>query len=470
MRKSQDTPVEKWLYETFHSLWSMHEGYVEGEVSAKEFYREIFPEGELEKRGEHVTGKYCGIAVQIPKDGRVKRFSVTDDLDVIDELVASDDFCVMSPISYAGKSQRQEMARFMYALTIDLDGLIIKEDGDAYGLRMLWYQMTGIRNTAAAHAAHPVPTFIVSSGTGVHLYYVFEKPVPLFPNVIKQLHAMRHFLVTNIWNKYVTTLSKNKQYESVTQAFRMVGSVTKDGRRVRAWRTGSKVSVEYLNEHVPDSAKITRFSYKSDLPLAQAKEKYPEWYQRRIVEGKPKGSWTASRALYDWWLEKSSEGIGQVREGHRYFYIMCLAIYARKCGISQQELEDDAYKLIRQLDKIGDSVNNPFTREDVTKALEAYNATYQTFPRYQIELLSGISMPPNKRNGRKQLVHLKGARAIRDINDEANGTDWRYHGGAPTKQEQVRAWRKANPEGRKIDCERETGLSRHTVLKWWAAD
>ncbi len=31
----------------------------------------------------------------------------------------------------------------------------------------------------------------------------------------------------------------------------------------------------------------------------------------------------------------------------------------------------------------------------------------------------------------------------------------------------VQNWRQQHPDGRKIDCERETGLSRHTVLKWW---
>ena len=30
-------------------------------------------------------------------------------------------------------------------------------------------------------------------------------------------------------------------------------------------------------------------------------------------------------------------------------------------------------------------------------------------------------------------------------------------------------WRQLHPDGKKIECERETGLSRHTVLKWWEA-
>lgn len=49
--------------------------------------------------------------------------TVTDELDAIDKMVSSDEFCLMSPISYAGKSRKSENARYMYALVIDLDGV-----------------------------------------------------------------------------------------------------------------------------------------------------------------------------------------------------------------------------------------------------------------------------------------------------------------------------------------------------------
>lgn len=57
------------------------------------------------------------------------------------------------------------------------------------------------------------------------------------------------------------------------------------------------------------------------------------------------------------------------------------------------------------------------------------------------------------------------ARAIRD-ELYPNG-EWRNKEGQPSKHEIVSKWRKSHPDGRKIDCERDTGLSRHTVLKWW---
>ena len=39
--------------------------------------------------------------------------------------------------------------------------------------------------------------------------------------------------------------------------------------------------------------------------------------------------------------------------------------------------------------------------------------------------------------------------------------------GRPNAKEIVLRWRSFNPEGRKVDCQRETGLSKPTVLKWW---
>lgn len=35
----------------------------------------------------------------------------------------------------------------------------------------------------------------------------------------------------------------------------------------------------------------------------------------------------------------------------------------------------------------------------------------------------------------------------------------------PDKAKIVEDWRNAHPDAKKIDCERETGLSRHTILK-----
>ena len=83
------------------------------EIEPKDFYRLVFPEGELEAEGEYTDGKYNAIAVAVGEDTsqnkpKAKRYTVTDELGKIDLLTASDDFCIMSPISYAGKSRKSE--------------------------------------------------------------------------------------------------------------------------------------------------------------------------------------------------------------------------------------------------------------------------------------------------------------------------------------------------------------------------
>lgn len=50
------------------------------EVSPMDFYREIFPAGELQKKGEKEEGKYSAIAIQFVSESKRKRFTVTDDL------------------------------------------------------------------------------------------------------------------------------------------------------------------------------------------------------------------------------------------------------------------------------------------------------------------------------------------------------------------------------------------------------
>lgn len=41
-----------------------------------------------------------------------------------------------------------------------------------------------------------------------------------------------------------------------------------------------------MNSFYPEEFQVTEFVYKSNLTLNQAQKKYPEWYQKRIVEKK----------------------------------------------------------------------------------------------------------------------------------------------------------------------------------------
>lgn len=434
------------------------------EVEPKDFYRNIFPAGELEERGRLETGKYNAIAVELlpieedsleqpGKKINARKYIVSDDLAVLDNLLHSDNFIIMSPISYAGRSREAKNARFIYAMAIDLDGITEEK-----------YLKDLIHQIEIDYL--PKPTYLVFSGGNLHLYYQFEEAIPCFPNITKQLQQLKTALTKKIWNMYTTTLSNKPQLQSLFQGFRIVGGTTKGGNRTAAYAFGEKITIEYLNEFVDPESQVKEYTYKSSLTLEKAKELYPEWYQRRIIEKQPKGTWQCKKDLYNWWLQKLK---AEIKEGHRYYGIMCLAIYAKKSGISREELEADAFSLLEFMDRLTTEESNHFKREDILAALELYNDNYITFPIDSIVELTQINIQKNKRNYRKQVDHLARIRALQQF-DYPNG-EWRYNKGrkpGSSKLKQVIIeWRKNNKDGTVKECVAATGISQATVYKYW---
>lgn len=439
-------------------------------VTPHDFYREIFPEGSFEREGCYEDNRPNGIAVSLPgKGGAVngialeiegggvaRRYIITDDLKKLDELLDMD-FIIMSPISYFGKHRSGKMARFLFALAFDLDGVGMPQ------LRDVIHQMSkGIL---------PKATFVVNSGTGLHLYYVLSEPVPMYPQNQHYLKELKYSLTRQIWNRFTSTI-KQPQMQGLMQGFRVVGSWSKLGKDypVVAYRFGGKVELDSLLGFIPASngerQKLEGIMRRSSMTLEEAKEKYPDWYERRIVNGEHRGRWTVRRDLYDWWLRRIRE---EIRVGHRYHGVMTLAIYAKKCGIDEAELRKDAYSLLRPYDEMSIEEVNRFTRDDVEAALSMFNEDYVTFPRDDIARLSGLPMPVNKRNWRKQADHIK---VMNFIRDEINGNKewWNKEGrpkGSGTAQKKVSHWRRQHPDGRKADCHRDTGLDPKTIRKWW---
>lgn len=192
--------------------------------------------------------------------------------------------------------------------------------------------------------------------------------------------------------------------------------------------------------------------------LEEAKMKFPEWYQKVIVEGnKKRKHWIVKRDLYDWWKRK----IPEVKGGHRYYYLMVLVIYAIKCNIPKKEVEKDLYELFEVVKKVNHS--HALTEYDIESALDVYDPAYHNFPVDVIVEKTGIKIEKNRRNYRTQEQHLKIARATRDIVNP----NWRDGNGRPSKENIVKEWQLLNPTGTKAQCIRDTGLSKMTVYKWW---
>lgn len=141
-------------------------------------------------------------------------------------------------------------------------------------------------------------------------------------------------------------------------------------------------------------------------------------------------------------------------------------MYATKCNIPYEELKKDAYSFLEEMEQKTVNQDNHFTEEDIEDALRAYKESYITFPRKDIERITGLSIPANKRNYQKQVYHLEEIRAIRDIRCRREGRDWRQGNGRKEKKDVVFEWRVKNQLGTKAQCIRDTKLDKKTVYKW----
>lgn len=430
-------------------------------VTAMEVYSDIFSLGDglIQREGEEVETRNrksnpLGYWKNESAEKGHFRIMFDDTFEKTLEELQKADFAILNGITYFGRKNLQASANKMYALIFDLDGVTDST-------------LNNFMSGAIRAEAYPVPQYIALSGHGVHLYYVFEEPLPLYPHIKIQLKSLKYALTEKMWNGY-TSEDENIQYQGINQGFRVIGGKSKiEGVRVRAFRVNNHpCSLSQLCEYVlPEYRVDEKKLYKeSRMSLEEAKKKYPEWYQKRVMDGdQSRGHWTCKRDLYDWWK-------GQIRMGatfhHRYFNIMCLAIYAVKAGISEEEVSSDAMELIPFMNKV--YPDQAFTEKDVKSALECYDERYCTFPIDEISKLSGISIQKNKRNFRKQALHLRIARSTLEIMNEAEGKTLQGRKkGSGSKADQVIQWRSDHPEGKKADCIRETGLSKSTVYRHW---
>lgn len=427
------------------------------------------------KRPPEYSYVYNGIAQAIygkrrrqKEDKKNKTFVLTSEASRLNEVL-SHPFVIMSPISYTGKRRLKKNARYLYAMAIDID------EADAQNIDNLLYQSDPTR----LHITFPQPNIIVNSGHGVHVYYLLETPQPLFANMYEILNKVKRELTRRVWNKGTTHLNPDKpQFQGNCQGFRFPGTKTKFGQTVTAFlNINPKVKPYYQVENLAyagewltkDELALVRNTnnYNPErVTLKQARERWPEWYERRIVQGRAPGRWYIKRDLYDWWKRRITE---YATVGHRYFCMMGLAIYAIKCNISQDEFEADLKKYTEVMDGLSYTRNpeDRFTIEDARDAATAFRESYCTFPIDDIRAITGVPVEKNRtRKKRSKYKHLKDARFIRDGRCKEVGVSWRQNGRSD-KFDAVHEWQRAHPDGTKYACTKELGLSKHTVMKWW---
>ncbi len=522
-----------------------------------EYYRDIFPGGELATWNDNPkeqtetdwlyngvllmdTGKTkkidsqdCfGNYIQVTKKTKT-RLMLFDDLMAIDVAVnkalKNGQHSLLSPISYCGRSRAIESERFLYAVIIEIDGLITKKvdgkrDKEQSGMKNILHQIKS--------NLYLSPSYIVCSGNGVHLVWLLNEPMPLFafpfaPKInfktekkgkrkSKGLQIpedkpirgngytihwdyFRQHITSWIWNDAVSDAAV--QYEYHGQGFRTVGSLGKQGHLVEVFKICDRrysmtelftqpgtfckrelapFGLDVLKDQV---APVTKSKLVNDGLLKkienegqtlspnmlEAKAKWPEWYERRVVRKEPprqKGEWNVSRNVYSWYKNLIVQGASV---GCRYWRLYTLAQYARKCHVPFDELHTDGLQIGELFKAIDDGAS--LSDYEIEKAL-AEGYLEKLSPKTAIDFVNEkaqLEIKKNRRNGLSKAENLEVARHLQSIQDKKNNTNWRDGNGRKSKLNIVAAWRVANPEGRKVDCIRETGLGKTTVNKWWNA-
>ena len=371
-------------------------------------------------------------------------------------------FVIISPVSYTGKRRTKANARYLYAIAIDIDGVA------ADNLDNLLYQSDPTR----PHITFPQPQIIVNSGSGIHVYFLLETPAPMFKDAYPILNKIKKELIRRIWNKGTTHEDPNKpQFQGNCQGFRVPGTQTKFFTTVTAFQNlNPKVKPYYtisdltFNGNFLTEEEVTllkKGTYKPGrVTIQQARELYPDWYERRIVQGHKSGRWYIKRDLYDWWKGKIMEGASV---GHRYFCLMALAIYATKCDISEEEFKADLLSFVEPFDGLSYTrkEEDRFTVEDALDAAAAYQESYCTFPIEDLRHYRNRDTEEPDKEIPQAGGALKRARIVRDGLHE----NWREGNGRKSKQQEVLSWIVGHPSGTKYSCAKELGIKKDTVRK-----
>ena len=328
----------------------------------------------------------------------------------------------------------KKSAKDIYTLIVDMDN--VYSGPLLMALQNDWYTGSG--------KYLPKPTYIVNSGTGLHLYFVFKEPIPNYKRQTANLDKLYRTLAEKQTTNRVYLV---KQVQWFGQDFRIAGGKNKYNWTNGVYKYGEKWDVEELAKAL--GLKELHFIRYGDKRISKPVSKKKKAFK--------KNGWHTNRAWYD----KALQGcIDKTKEGNRYMSMCALSVIAFKCNVPKDELTSDLEELLPHYNKNAKRRVKP---REVLSAIKMYNEKAWLTPKEILENWQGWLYPPKKVNGRKQKIHLKLARnqlaMLKELGEASQGR--------PNAKELVARWRKFNPEGRKVDCQRETGLSKPTVLKWW---
>lgn len=351
---------------------------------------------------------YNAIILSKSNNGKINKFIVTKNPTIL-KNVKNQDFAISSPITYVGKNRFSKNARFLYAITIDLDFVGFPQ------IRDLLFQ---INNNVI-----PQPNIITNSGNGLHLTYIIKEPIPMYKESQQILNKLKYGLIDIVWNVY-TSQYKNRQYQNVIQGYRLPESKTKFGEIVKSYFdiNSNYHTIEELNSYLKDSEEhkkleeseiikinqIIKGEYDYKARMEELKRQFPDWYERRIVKKEPRKKQAVNKNVYNWWLNILQNEDEKVTIGHRYYCCLALVSFGTKCNIPYEKVKADLYSLVNKFDTKTLAPDNHFTIKDVESALLFYGSQKALMlSRENISNFTNIKIEKRKRNGLSRKEHLK---------------------------------------------------------------
>lgn len=327
----------------------------------------------------------------------------------------------------------------------DIHAFIIDYD-NAYSGVLLKALQDGWANPNGEQYAYP--TYIVNSGTGLHLYFVFNEPIPNYKSATENLDKVyRALAIQQSRRVYVTP-----QVQWFGQDFRMGGGLNKYGWENTIFRVGELWDIDELAKAVGlTDIHFTRYGEK--------RTKKPNQEHKKSHNKKRVNGWKTNKAFYNYSLEHCRTN---TKEGNRYLSMCALSCIAWKCGVDIETLENDLLNLLPTYNKDAKRIIKP---KEIKSALKMYNDKAILTQRQSLEHWQGWKYEPKiKRNGLKQEQHLTIARTIKQVKKTMGIMKQE---GRPNKQHLIEQWQQSNPKGIKADCIRTLNIDRKTVSKYW---
>lgn len=372
------------------------------------------------------------------------------------------------------------------------------------------------------------PNYLMLSGTGIQLWYVFGEPIPLLSKTAPR-RAKYDAFIKLLYAYFDERLPKNrfkvdKACAAYNHAFRAPGSPSKNGYPARLFVKGGAnralidpiVLSDYIGAGLkpydvgrwegasgrgpsgksgPATEKQLAYIRKlhamgciGDETLDRAGEmtigdadaaiKAGEsafvnglhWHETQggyveTTNGHRVKLRPRSRKLYDSTLARV---LAETKPGSRYMSMFVLAGLAYNCNVSKSSLEHDLRDLMDSDwgRKPSPSDGHPITMRDIRSAMKGYNPIGCLRGKEIIEELVGWSFGPSaKRNGRNRMEHLQTDPKSYCVYMR----NLHYEEQAAEKEKSLADFLLANPTASKRAASKSLGMSMTTVQKYWAS-